>query len=702
MEAASKQHGVQFLQKAGFSTNWRSTFQCLSLQERKVSRANERLGIVKCTTAHTITIPPNQTATVPGFVTDTVEGCHSWVMMHQTKKTVLPEGAEVTPALFYQDGDIYGDYELQVEVLNPTCTPIQLQPRATICELQQVQPVEEEEQQSTPQKEEQHEDSDQTFLSRFNMDFTGLAEDEVRAAKELLLKYRGIFSEDEMDIGETPAVKHKIHLVDDTPFKQRHRHIPPGAYQEVREHLKQLLDKGIITRSESPFASAVVLVHKKGSGKLRICVDYRELNRRTIKDAYALPRIEEMLDNFRGCKFFTTLDLRAGYYQVGLADEDKDKTAFTAGPLGFYHFERLPFGLCNAPATFQRCMERTLGDLHMTECFCFIDDLMVPTADFQQQLASLERVFDKLQQNNLKLNPEKCCFFQRKVAYCGHVVSEDGIETDPGKIAAIRDWERPQGVKELRKFLGFAGYYRRFVAGFSREAKPLTELTGGTRRKSKKKGNKPAPATKPWHWGPEQEKAFQTLKEKLVSPPILGYPDYGRPFILYTDASGDGLGAVLSQEQDGKKRVLAYASRGLSKSERNYPAHKLEFLALKWSITDKFKDYLYGHDFTVWTDSNPLTYVTTTAKLDTTGHRWLADLAAFSYNIKYRPGTQNQNADFLSRIPRKDENGEYQFEEVSKESIAAICKVIADVPWVEAFCMSESAPLFDEVVEGVQ
>ena len=226
------------------------------------------------------------------------------------------------------------------------------------------------------------------------------------------------------------------------------------------------------------------------------------------------------------------------------------------------------------------------------------------------------------------------------VTYLGHVISKDGIHTDPEKVSALKSWPAPTNVKELRQFLGFAGYYRRFIRNFASIVEPLNSLLKGHCTTGRKTKSKKAKSKRPtvWTWGPTEQKAFDTAIEKLTSAPVLGYADYTLPFVLHTDSSGTGLGAVLYQKQDGVDRVIAYASRGLRPSEKKYPAHKLEFLALKWSVTEKFHDYLYGNTFSVVTDNNPLTYVLTSAKLDATGHRWVAALANYNFTISYRPG----------------------------------------------------------------
>ena len=406
-----------------------------------------------------------------------------------------------------------------------------------------------------------------------------------------------------------------------------------------------MLDLGAIRPSNSPWASAIVLVRKK-DGRLRFCIDLRRLNNRTVKDAYSLPRIESILDSLGGAQIFTTLDLKAGYWQVEMAEECKAYTAFTCGPLGFYECDTMPFGATNAPATFQRIMLDCLGDLNMNWCIVYLDDIIIFSDTKEEHIKRLEAVFQKLMAAGLKLKPTKCFFFRDEIEYLGHVVSGKGISTNPKKIEAVSKWSTPKTVYDVRSFLGFVGYYRRFIKNFSKITKPIREVITGLENQSKR-------AAKKTHieWTDIADSAFETLKTMCVNTPILAYPDYQLPFTLHTDSSTDGLGAVLYQKQDGKQRVIAYASRSVSKAESNYPAHKLEFLALKWAVCEKFHEYLYGtKPFEVFTDNNPLTYVLTSAKLDACGQRWVAKLANYNFSIKYRCGVSNTEADALSRI----------------------------------------------------
>ena len=470
--------------------------------------------------------------------------------------------------------------------------------------------------------------------------------------KDLVERNVSVFSQHPMDYGHTKTVQHDIPLVDSKPFRLPYRKIPPAQWQDVRKLLIEMEATGVIRPSKSPYASPVVLVTKK-DGSLRLCIDYRKLNSCSTRDAFPLPRIEEALEALGQAKFFSTLDLTSGYWQVEVAEHDKHKTAFST-PMGLFEANRMPFGLQNAPSTFQRLMTCCFGDLNFTHLLIYLDDLIIFSKTFDEHLERLQLVFDRLQEHGLKLKPSKCQLMRQEVQYLGHLVSAEGVRTDPEKINRVKDWVRPTNRKEVLQFLGFAGYYRRYVSGYSALAAPLYRLTTGDPRKKKRGGKKSLAPDPPFLWTCDCEEAFQTLKERLTTAPVLGYPDYSLPFVLQTDASGEGLGAVLVQVQSGAERVIAFASRGLSPAETRYPAHKLEFLALKWAVTDKFYDHLYGRRFSVQTDNNPLKYVMSSAKLDATGQRWVSRLAAFDFDVQYRRGQSNANADALSRMSNQE------------------------------------------------
>ena len=304
-------------------------------------------------------------------------------------------------------------------------------------------------------------------------------------------------------------------------------------------------------------------------------------------------------------------------------------------------------GLTNSPATFQNLMQKVVGDLHLKSCLIYLDDIIVFSKTLEEHLDRLQQVMIRIREAGLKLKPSKCHFLQKRIKFLGHVVSDNGIECDPDYIKDLLNWPIPKTVKQVQSFVGFAGFYRRYVQDFAKIARPLHQLTGYVKDKRGRKH------PVPWEWAEKHQAAFNSLVKLLTQPPILAYPDYSKPFELRTDASRDGLGAVLCQQQDGVTRVIAYASRGVKKSESNYSSNKLEYLALKWAVTGKFHDHLYGHHCVVKTDNNSLTYVLTSAKLDAAGHRWLSELSTYDLELVYKSGRTNIDADILSRLPER-------------------------------------------------
>ncbi|MCG8113688.1 MAG: RNase H-like domain-containing protein, partial [Candidatus Thiodiazotropha taylori] len=631
---------------------------------------------VKTTCNYSIRVGPGEVKTLHGIVRN-VDHVDTAITEHINGS--LSGSLTICPRLVSLKGQ-HTTVRVPVRVCNLSARTIEIPPKSILCSLTKVNVVDS--WTPDPSRKQEHESYDSPSNLNVQIDTNNLSEDELVEAKQLLNKWSGVFSTGPTDLGKTDLIKHHIKLTDDTPFKEPYRRIPPAMYEEVRVHLKEMLEADAIRPSESPYSSNVVLVRKK-DGSLRFCIDFRKLNNRTIRDAYTLPRIDDTIDTLIGSKYFSKLDLRSGYWQVEIEEQDKYKTAFTVGNMGFFECNRMAFGLTNAPASFQRLMERCMGDMNLKECLIFLDDILIFSSTFEEHLSRLEAVFSRLHQHGLKLKPSKCEFFKSSVKYLGHVVSENGVETDPEKIEALASWPIPTNIKTLRSFLGFTGYYRRYIKDYAKIVKPLNDLLVGhpTHKPSTAKSKKKSGV--PWEWGETQQNAFSTIKDKLSSPPILAYADFKKPFILHTDASLEGLGAVLYQEQDGIERVIAYASRGLRSSEKHYPAHKLEFLCLKWAITDKFHDYLYGNHFTVCTDNNPLTYVLTSAKLDATGHRWLAALSSFDFNLVYRSGRSNGDADGLSRRPQ---------ETMFPDAIKAICQAYTvkrdACPYVETLAVS--------------
>ena len=466
----------------------------------------------------------------------------------------------------------------------------------------------------------------------------------IQKLDKLLYRYRSVFAEDSTELGCATGVEHEIHLSNSVPIKLPYRHIPPTQIPEVKAHVKGLLEQGVIEESVSPYAAPIVLVRKK-DGSLRLCVDYRRLNSVTVKDAFPLPRIQDTLDALAGAQYFSSFDLAAGYHQIKVRAEDRFKTAFVT-PFGHYQYVRCPMGLTNSPATFQRFMEYVFSDYIFITLLIYLDDILVFSKTLEEHIERIETVFQRLLKYGLKLKPSKCHLLKPEVRYLGFIVSQEGIKSDPEKLKAVQEWPRPRTVKELRGFVAFCGFYRRFIENFAKTAAPLHALMGGK-----------STAELTEYWGQEEERAFIELKKKFSQPPVLKSADYSKPFVVETDACMDGLGAVLSQEHEGRLHPVAYASRGLRKSERNmsnYSSRKLELLALKWAVTEQFKNYLVGSKFTVYTDNNPLAHLEA-SKLGAVESRWLGDLSRFMYDIKYRPGKENANADGLSRRPHEAE-----------------------------------------------
>src|SRR5580765_2349779 len=397
--------------------------------------------------------------------------------------------------------------------------------------------------------------------------------------------------------------------------------------EEVDKILEDMSSQGVIEESQSPWVSPAVMVKKK-DGSIRFCVDYRKLNEVTIKDSYPLPRIDDILDQLAGNSWFSTLDLKSGYWQIKIRPEDKEKTAFSIGK-GLWQFTVMPFGLCNAPATFERLMEKVLRNLISKICLVYLDDVIIFGKTFTEMINNLKIVFSRLKEANLKINPKKCILFENNVKYLGNIVSAEGVTTDPEKIIAVKDWPVPHTRKQLRSFLGFCSYYRKFVKGFSSLAKPLYTLT-----ENKVK----------FEWEEKCQEAFEKLKSLLSSSPILSFPKEEDEFILDTDASNIGIGAVLSQKQDGSEKVIAYFSRVLSKSERNYCVTRRELLSIVDSIKF-FRRYLLGRKFLIRTDHISLRWLMSFRDLEGQLARWLERLQQYEFEIIYRKGLSHRNAD---------------------------------------------------------
>lgn len=434
--------------------------------------------------------------------------------------------------------------------------------------------------------------------------------------------------------GLSNIAEHRIRMKDETPFKQRYMLTNPAKQKIISDLVDELLETGCIEPAHSPYSSPIVLAPKK-NGKWRLCCDFRQLNSRSVPDAYPLPRINSILERLRDAKYFSTLDLKNGYWQIPMEESSRIFTAFTVPGRGLFQWKVMPFGLHSAPATFQRALDQVIGPEMEPHAFAYLDDIIVIGRTLGEHMANLHEVFRRLRKANLRINPEKCSFMKKSIKYLGHVVGEDGIQTDPEKIAAIKEMTPPKDVKGVRRVLGVASWYRRFVPDFADLVSPITSLL----KKSVK-----------WKWEKEQQDAFELLKERLTGAPVLACPDFDKQFILQTDASNYGLGTVLTQNINDEERVIAYASRRLNNAECNYSATEKECLAIVWGIR-KMRQYLEGYRFKVITDHLSLKWLNSIESPTGRIARWALELQQYTFDIEYRRGKSNVVADALSREP---------------------------------------------------
>jgi hypothetical protein len=434
-----------------------------------------------------------------------------------------------------------------------------------------------------------------------------------------------------------PKVKHRIIINENQgPILQKGYKETLDKKMFIKKEIEKMLKVGRIRPSYSPWASPVTLAKKK-SGTYRFCIDYRALNKVTKTDAYPLPRIDELLERYETSKWFTSMDLAAGFHQVEMDEEDKEKTAFICS-LGLYEFNVMPFGLKNAPATFQRLMNNILYNFIGDFVEVYIDDIMIHSKNFGDHIIHVTKVLQKLREYNLVVKLKKSRFCKQQIEFLGHEIGKEGIKPNSKKVEAINKIKEPQTLTELRSFLGLCSYYRRFIKDFSKKAKPLYKLLE---------------KDVPYEWLDDQQETFEWLKQCLTEDPILSHPNFDKEFILITDASADGLGAILAQKNDKDKEVvIAYASRSTNKSERNYPITDLECLAIVYGV-EYFHKFLINKRFKIITDHAALKSLLNAKIPIGRRARWIMKLQQYDFFVEHRSGKKNGNADALSRLKYK-------------------------------------------------
>lgn len=578
----------------------------------------------RCITQTDVTIPPRSEAILPTYIIySRLDGPEPSTHQWSTALNAPVNGLRVARTLIDGNSGSAG-----VRVCNTTERPISLYRGCAVSPLQPVSALSP----SQPDSEAPPNSSPEHIRPILDRIDPSVPADTKHQLGQLLVSYSDVFSRSEFDLGCTEIVKHRIDTQDNQPFRQPLRPQPRAHLPVIDQLLGDMQRQGVIEPCNSEWASNVVLVKKK-DGSIRFCVDYRKLNLLTKKDAYPLPRIDRCLDTLSGSVWYSTFDLRSGFHQVAMDPRDANKTTFVCHR-GTFRFPKMPFGLCNAPATFQRLMDTVLTGLNYEICLAYLDDIILYSHDLETHLERLERLLIRLREANLKLKPSKCQLLQKQVHFLGFTVSQDGVGTDPDKVAAIRDWPTPQNLRQSRAFIGLCQYYRRFVPNFSELAAPLHALTKKNVR---------------FHWSADCENAFSQLKSALTSAPVLALPNDSGEFVLDCDASNRSIGAVLSQIQDGVERPICFASQLYSKHEANYNVTRKELLAVV-TFTKKFRQYLLGRPFRIRTDHAALQWLKRTPEPIGQQARWLEILEEYSYSIEHRPGRQHSNADALSRI----------------------------------------------------
>lgn len=452
-------------------------------------------------------------------------------------------------------------------------------------------------------------------------------------ALKVIKRNRQAFMADDWDIGCTSLVKHKI-ITNGEPINVKPWRQPMHLEAEIDKTLHNLEENGIIRKCQSRWNMPLVALWKKEKKKLRLCLDFRQLNNISERQAFPMPNTEELLDRLKGARYFSTIDLGSAYYQVELEKSSQEKTAFSTKK-GQYCFTRMPFGIAAAPGTFQELMTTVLGETQ--SAMVYMDDILIYSENAADHYKTLDSVLKEIVKAGLRVNPKKCILLRKEVKFLGHILDKDGIRTDPSKIESIKNFERPKCVKQVRRFLGMCNYYRKFIKGYSAMARALEELCGRNKDKL--------------IWTPACNEAFDELKQALTKTPVLSFPDTDKVFILDTDASFSSIGAVLSQrDTNGRERVIAYGSHSMNAHEKGYCITRKELLAIYY-FCNSFKHYLYGRRFILRTDHKAITFMINTKKPITAQFQnWMNYLSSLDIDIQYRKGEAHTNADMLSRM----------------------------------------------------
>ncbi|MCG8112852.1 MAG: RNase H-like domain-containing protein [Candidatus Thiodiazotropha taylori] len=629
--------GLDFLQAHSYSLSSESG---LKLNKRKYKTIIQKVHLraVRVICKDTIVLPANCEMVVPGMCPES---------------TLKTRQAIVTPTCENNDREyMVGhtlvdpsrlDIGIPVRIMNPTDSDIIINSKTVIGVMQEVEEVKPFSCTADPscsQAVKSEQNLPDHLLDLFKRSCKNLTRRQSHELKQLLIKHEGVFAKSANDLGKTSVVKHKIYVGDSQPIRQRPRRAPRAFASEEDKIIEEQLKSGVIRESTSPWASPLVYVRKKDGGT-RPCVDYRKLNElgKNKMEAYPIPRMDDCLESLGGAVLFSNIDLQSGYWQIEVDEVDKPKTAFVCRK-GLYEYNTMPFGLSGGPATFQRCMELVMRGLQWSVVIIYLDDLIIHAKSFSDHLQRLDQVFSRLSAAGLKLKSSKCNLFQQEVVFLGHVITENGIKPDMNKVKCIKEWPIPRNVHDIRSFCGFCSYYRKFIRNFSQRAAPINKLLE---------------AGQPFVWTEQCQKSFEDLKSALTGNEVMAFPRDDGLFIVDCDASDTGIGGVLSQmqwcerTQKCEERPIAYASKSLTKPQRNYCTTRKELLAVV-TFVQTFKQYLLGRQFTIRSDHSSLRWLISFKNPEGQIARWIEVLSHFDYKLEHRNGARHGNADGLSRI----------------------------------------------------